>query len=454
MLCLAITTGTVVCLYRFLFLSGSCDLTSEGSTGSQVGGRYSVGYEAPHQREMRVPESVYNISNHRTLYNMPGLELYIHTAFLDDRFHQAIVRVFALQKKDEIKQDYRCRWDTTVGGIPVKSEVKANHIIIDPSWPQWSPYFATTFDCHFPGGSKPRNIQLISKDEKYSFHLPVERTLRTPKRGTLAVCVKPVTGQFKVSRLVEWFEMMQLAGVKDIILYNTDIIGSARFVLDYYKSTGLLKTVPFPFMMSILQHVDSPPMQSGAERYAVYQQTYFVAMHDCLYRFRGLYETLLFIDVDEILLPTQANMTIIDVVNFIRKYYIFGAGYLFKTAWHFEEKQKNPDSSIPDFMYMQKHSMGTIPTDNQPKSVIVTDRAISVNFHSVLDVPSKKYSNELLPWENTGYIHHFRGSCDVKFEDWRCKDLLSKYREDPVLPRYMEDLKYRMTKVLDLLELH
>ncbi len=449
---IGIIIGIVLLVSKLFLLPGSCgpDYNIKNQPLSAQSNRHQevkIVFEKTH------PELLYNVSNHRTLYYQKGLDLYLHTAFLDDRFRETIIRIFGMQKKDAIHQEFVCEWKHVEDGIMVSSQVNARRVIVDASWPQWSTYFAVTFDCNFPRKIRPPTIELATKDGQFKFNLQVEKTLESHPRKTIAACVKPMTGLFSVARLVEWFEILRMAGFTDIIMYETDVQYAARFVMKYYESIGVLKIIPFPYLISILQHLDKEKT-SGQDRYAMYQQTYLVAMHDCLYRFRGIYENILYLDVDEILLPTQKGKSIKDVVMEIRKSYVFGAGYLFMTAWHFEEMNPTQgNQSLPDYLYMHKNVRASIPVDNQPKSLIVTDRAISLNFHQVLDVPKKGYSNEPMPWKTTAYLHHFRGRCDQKFEAWRCKNLSSTVREDPVLPYYKDHLKLRVGKIVDQLVL-
>jgi len=184
-------------------------------------------------------------------------------------------------------------------------------------------------------------------------------------------------------------------------------------------------------------------------------QVYLVAMHDCLYRFRKTYEHMSFIDVDEVILPTR-NESLVTAIDRARTLYPHAAGLLFLTAWHFADYYRAHDSSTGDktasYLYMQKYKKATNPIDNQPKCVVVTDYVITINFHSVLDVFSKMYGNQRVSPVDIGYLHHFRGLCDAKFEKKTCMELNSTVRIDPVIPRYEAALRTSVGKVLEQLQ--
>ncbi len=367
-------------------------LTSRGHVTQHVTGRHRSVPTPLSLSETRTPEHI-DLELHRIIYKSPGIDLFMYEAYLDDRNNETYLRMLGLQKKDKVKGDFNCKWTTSEKGVEVTTEVKAKRILVDSTWPTWTPHFAVDFDCKLPHGLKPRAASLVSVDGKHSFRMPVTITEVQPNRKTLGVCVKPITGHFSVARVVEWFELVRLAGVDQIILYNSDLFGTARYVLDYYSRIGVATVVSWPFLLAVLQNADSPSI-SPEERYGIYQQTYLLAMHDCLYKFRALYENLLFIDLDEVLLPTK-HTTLVEMTRAIRNTYQKGAGFLFNTAWHFEEHGELRNESLPEYLYMQRFARATPPGDVQPKSIIAADRAISLNFHTVLDVPRHDYSNEV-----------------------------------------------------------
>ncbi len=384
-----------------------------------------------------------DLYNHPVLIKQEGLDLFIHRAFLDDRFHEPIVRIFAMQKKTDVLDGWKCKATSRDGRV---DETIAKRYIIDLTWPWWGPQYACCFDCHFTGSITPHQITLYSPDEKYVFNLKVERTIVSKPRRSLAVCVKPASGEFDIARLVEWFEILQLAGVQDFIIYDSDVHGPAKHVLEFYKHKGILKIINFPFSQATVVNINYPGYTQGKQE-AVYQQTYLVAMHDCLYRFYGSYEHLLFIDLDEILLPVR-NESLVNVIQELQRIRKNGVGFLFQTSWHFTDHGETSDPNIPKYLYMQRHLVGTVPMQNQPKSIVLTDKAISLNFHSLLDVPERKYSNEVVSWEHFGYIYHFRGKCIDKFFEDKCEEMIKNTRLDPILPRYKNDLIRKVSAIL------
>ena len=181
--------------------------------------------------------------------------------------------------------------------------------------------------------------------QEYRIQIPVNYYKEGPKK-TIAVCVKPVRGKLEVSKLVEWFEMFRVVGIEDFIIYDTDVMGSTKFVFDFYVRQGILDLIAFPFIMALLDHVDGPHMRP-VDRYGVYQQSFLVAMQDCFYRYQHQFEYLLFVDLDEILLP-NSDISVQHLAHLVHKQYPNAAAFMFLTAWHFEEinVQKQKDSKL------------------------------------------------------------------------------------------------------------
>lgn len=369
-----------------------------------------------------------NLTTRKSMHHLPGIDLYVYSAFLDDRFSENVVRIFGLLKKNATLPEFRCRWKT----IGEEIDVPARNGLVDDSWPSWSDYFASYFVCNFTKPSYPDLIQLTSIDERYAFSIPVEQTVRLEKRKELALCIKPIEGVINTAHLIEWFEAQRASGVKDILMYTTIMLGSNPFIVQYYKDMGLVKTLPFPYLSAVLQTLDTPPM-SREKKYAVIHQVYLIALQDCLYRFYGSYENLILLDLDEVMLPSLPYHSLGEMVTYLHKYHIgHSASFLLMTAWHFDDFGFTNDAYIPRTMYMARVTKATRPTLIEPKGIIITDRTIYINFHAVVE---PKLSNRITP-DTIGYIHRFRSHCSSKFQQAECNGLKNSVTDDPILPFY------------------
>ena len=160
--------------------------------------------------------------------------------------------------------------------------------LIDNSLTDWGLYFASQYDCVVPPASqRPNVVTLLSDNAAFSLTFDLEEIHgKSKRRKTLAVCVKPLSGYQASSQVIEWFEMMRAIGYTDIIVYDVDISGPGRHVMDYYAAKGYLRIVKFPYLMSTILLIDHfEKTVSPKLRYGLYQQIYLIAIHDCLYRF-------------------------------------------------------------------------------------------------------------------------------------------------------------------------
>ena len=405
------------------------------------------------KQETRCPE--HSSRTFKGMYHDEDVQLYLYSSFIDDRVSPNVLRIFGVVQKTINFTKLECKFITTTGNIEATWKSGARWSYIDNSWPGWSPYFAVHIECVVDKlNLKPTFVEVfVSVHEHMSVRLPIERAIVPHMKKPLAVVVKPVTGQFQVSRLVEWFEIQRLAGISDFILYNTDLSGPGRYVLDYYKNLGLVHTVSFPYLYSVLLQVEQQSSISSEDRYAVYQQVYLVALQDALYRFYKSYKYLIIIDLDEVILPTRHESLLASVERLVANHQN-GAGFTFNTAWHFEDAGPLNDTTISPYLYMQKYAKSSVPIDNQPKSIITTSRSRTINFHAVVTSLEARYQTEVMvDWTQYGYVHHYRGACKDKFQSHVCHDVMANTAVNDVITRYRPNITDRVVNVLDYLQL-
>ena len=62
---------------------------------------------------------------HRVVYTFPGLELYLYRAYIDDRFNKNLIRIFGIEKKNNVSGTFRCSWSARRDGITVQAHAPA-----------------------------------------------------------------------------------------------------------------------------------------------------------------------------------------------------------------------------------------------------------------------------------------------------------------------------------------
>jgi hypothetical protein len=280
---------------------------------------------------------------------------------------------------------------------------------------------------------------------RHVYEVAIEHLHTRADRHTIAVCVKPMLGHFRITRLLEWFEIQRTIGIKHFIVYIENVSNSVHKVVNYYKQLGHVTTHHFRFLVAMLDMINATAM-SGSERYSVRQQSYILAYHDCMYRYRGTYKHLAFYDLDEVLLPVKEETIDTLLHNLHENLTNKSAAYVFRVAWHFEEQGAFKDA--PPHLYMQRFPYSNRPVLLQQKVIVLTDRAISLNFHGVLRAPDRYFLNYIVSSRTFAYLHHYRGWCRDKFSADKCKDMLSENRMDHVIPRYKSRIEERVRQVL------
>ena len=93
-------------------------------------------------------------------YKNPDLELFLHKAYLDDRYQQTYIRIYGLQQKGHVTGAFLCRFPSIEEGGMFLRDVPAKFLLVDASWPKDSPYNAVNFDCKLPKGESPESVEL------------------------------------------------------------------------------------------------------------------------------------------------------------------------------------------------------------------------------------------------------------------------------------------------------
>ena len=389
----------------------------------------------------------------RSFYPLFDIGVYVYASYWDDRMNDPVIRITGLRLDSTSLNSSRCLIQTADDNVTVVADV--SNIYSD--WPYVFKYYAFMMVCSIPTQLvkwHPNQVRiLLSGGAILSVPITYAKALFS-KQKELAVCVKPIHGQFDVIRMIEWVEIQKASGITEFILYDADLHGASRYVVDYYRMRGLVQIVRFPFLLAILRTADRDGVLGPQLRYSLYQQTYLLALQDCIYRFRLSYDFLIVIDLDEVILPT-GDESVVEMFRRQRRNNPKFASYVFPTAWHFREFRNNTEVAS-SLLYMQTYAGAPPPNWYQPKSIVSTRYAVLVNYHEAktsLVVPPRHE----VPWERFGYVHHFRdGTCREKFrteKDDVCARMKRTIRPDPSIRRYKIVTLKRVYKLMKYLQL-
>ena len=75
---------------------------------------------------LQSPSAGVSAYEHKVMYPFPGLDLYPYRAYIDDRFNDTNIRIFALEKKNNVTAQFWCSWTSRRDGVDVEARVEAH----------------------------------------------------------------------------------------------------------------------------------------------------------------------------------------------------------------------------------------------------------------------------------------------------------------------------------------
>ena len=148
-----------------------------------------------------------------------------------------------------------------------------------------------------------------SGETQRALQIPLHVVRGVAQGGTLGLCLSPMfnMGDEDISRWVEFMELQLLLGVNKVLLYDLyDCSPAFREAVSYYVSRGVLEVVPWQIPMWAVGKGDhfirgSRTGENNSSFIKYFGQ--YLLDTDCLYRFMDHFEYLLYIDIDEAVVP-------------------------------------------------------------------------------------------------------------------------------------------------------
>ena len=399
-------------------------------------------------------------------YQISDSDIYVHSAFYDDRYRTKYIRVFGMQNRElSPKVRVRCRLQFE-GNVKVDLPIETSYPVFQ-KWPSTKlQYHAYYYGCGVPDVfdfSKNFTFSLLVEGTDIETVVPLHMNRdrnkhidnvvpNDSKSRRVVICVKAMWGWINATRLVEWLEFHRLLGVDKIAIYDTTILGSATRVLDYYQQIGLVDVVKFDFTLRMATLMQKDPFKSQlADDALLLEQTYLVSMNDCYYRYKDMAHYVLVIDQDEIIVPMK-DTTLGEMMVEAEAEKLNASAFHFQTAWHLEDFGIG-NKDAPSYMHMQRYTKRSPVMQSQPKAIINANGAIVINWHGSVTMPSSHgyQGNQYLPWQRFGYVHHFRKSC--KYDASKCSVIAQMTEMDDIVPKYQNIMTTRVRTLLNKLNL-
>lgn len=239
-------------------------------------------------------------------------DITIYSAFLDSRKSTQLVRMMAVAPVSRRPStfDLWCLFSmaeaveptlVTIKQSPDCNGAKKNcHYTLScqvPSEMQFSQTLLSQNDIAVVGGTKKSN-SLMQTGEQVRLTVTVntmsavnssvkEQGYKNPGEISFSVCVPPFHGKIPVLRLVEFVELNRILGAAHFTFYKFGVSREIAQVLTFYQNVGLATVLPW----SLTAPSD------------IFEKGEAVAMSDCLYRSMHLFDFVVFLRVNEFIVP-------------------------------------------------------------------------------------------------------------------------------------------------------
>jgi hypothetical protein len=227
-------------------------------------------------------------------YELISNRLFLYSAYWDTRpndfdniLNGTFIRIMSVLRWAGAKPNITCKFITNTG-----NELKTYAHYYEMCENHGRPLGGFIISCPVPPeiSGQPCSVTLSytgSRDPGYTMKvLPLHPR---DNRDQFAICVPPLYGKIKRSKLVEFIEVSKLLGAQRIVFYDYKIADETARVLEHYQLNGDVDIIPWLYPESL-------------EKWSWYHGQ-LIAIQDCLYRNMHTAEYVAFNDIDEYIVP-------------------------------------------------------------------------------------------------------------------------------------------------------
>ena len=250
------------------------------------------------------------------------------------------------------------------------------------------------------------------------------------KRKKIAVCAKDFTCKdpnFAV-RFIEWIHWMKLLGAEKIYFSYKYLHPKIFTAVEYFEKHGVVEAWPFHEPSGIKNEP-----RTGKQWWLIEENI----LNDCFYRVRNLYEYVVILDFDEVLMPLNANdynwNDIIKRVN--------GSAYdTLRNMVYLVAKNETGADGIPENLYTLRNFQYYTLLRGPGKSIFKTENQLIVNNHLSVACLGKNCEVLIVP-PNESKVFHYRDDVSDR-ENSESKKLKELYKfKDVLIKKFSKTLK-------------
>ena len=253
-----------------------------------------------------------------------------------------------------------------------------------------------------------------------------------PKNGVkkkFGVCLKQITYEDRsfAIKFIEWVHLLRILGAEKVHLSNRFVHPETYKAMKYFEKLGYIEVKPF------LEPTGVPDIKHEWEARTLELNM----INDCFYRVINIYEFIVIIDPDEVIMPKSGSIKswnqLLDSVDYKSRNV---DAYLSRSVT-FPPLKAIANPEIPKYHYILQHFQRNerflsfrAPYTNH-KAILSPDNILSVFNHGYLECFERQCTNFTFP-TNVAQLNHYRdeekvasnGQTVVDTTVWKFKDEL------------------------------
>lgn len=231
------------------------------------------------------------------------------------------------------------------------------------------------------------------------------KQLPTNNNMSVGVCVPPLYGDICLTKIINFIEMCHLLGANKVFLYIHDIPKDIFAFLQNY--TGLSANILTIVLWDLpVAHKKTP---SPDTTQVIWNHGQLLAVQHCLYTNMANFQWLLFMDVDEMLIPQKIWTWPELIAGITRQFYSQFqqrsiSGISFESAFFQQDFQTQASNSIDYFQYLYRTQETSL---HRSKLFVQPSQVFEVGIHHI----SKQVAEDMdviRAGPGLALLHHYR----------------------------------------------
>lgn len=215
--------------------------------------------------------------------------------------------------------------------------------------------------------------------------------------NNIGICTSAMYHPYnRTQELLEFIELNKILGVTKFTFYNESISSDVNCILQHYISEGTVQVLPW-----------NTSMLESFKNEKIYNYGQAMALNDCLYRNMNDFQYLLFIDLDEIIVP-HSHDTLLQMLDHINAKYQPSSAYIFRNSFYYLDSLDDEQAKYPlRVLKKTEHSLQFNPYRERSKYIAAPFKIQEVGTHFIAAFSRGQVKGLNIPI-SYGYVHHYR----------------------------------------------